>query len=324
MMPLLTGEAANGEGEMGVAATATNVARAFEQGLDEVYGKFTSRALGAASRYQISCDETNLLRPVRVLSQCMHTHRQANGLKDEWQDHFFILLQKSGQIRISSDEHSGLLRPNDLMILDGISAYDYLTTRRSESLLAPFAYDFVPDPRTVLAACGQRIDGSNGVGHVLSTTLSAMLATPRPDCDADCQALRGAVSILLRRVVESVPSAPLPPDGDGLMLRLEAYALAHLSDPGLGPDTLSDAVGVSRRQLYRLFAEAGASPGAWLWMLRLREAHTRLVSPNFADQSLTRIAFDVGFNDMAHFSRLYRGHFGVSPRENRRRAFSQD
>ncbi|HZV09032.1 MAG TPA: helix-turn-helix transcriptional regulator, partial [Novosphingobium sp.] len=87
--------------------------------------------------------------------------------------------------------------------------------------------------------------------------------------------------------------------------------------PALSPDAIALGLGVSRRQLYRAFAEAGQTPASWLWSLRTEQAHLRLTSPQECAKSLTQLAFDVGFNDMAHFSRSYRARFGCTPRQAR-------
>jgi AraC-like DNA-binding protein len=38
-----------------------------------------------------------------------------------------------------------------------------------------------------------------------------------------------------------------------------------------------------------------------------------LADPQFADSSITEIAFGVGFEDMSHFARVFKSRFGVAP-----------
>lgn len=299
-------------------SASCNVAKDFEAGLDIVYGKFSSRETSARSRYEISCNEAHFLRPVRIVSQCLVTNRQANGLNREWDDHFFIMQQVSGQMRVASHVSTHSLRANDMVLLDSCSAYEYLNARSSETVLVPFHFDFVESRRNLLASCGQRIDGSAGVGKVLATTLSSLINVGEIQCEADRRAMLDAVRVLLSRVLEQVP-AEAPRESNGLLAMAEQIVLRDLADPALSPDGIADAINLSRRQLYRLFAELGTTPSSWLWRMRLAEAHARLLSSAWRSASLTQIAFDVGFNDMAHFSRLYRAEFGISPREMRRR-----
>jgi AraC family transcriptional regulator, positive regulator of tynA and feaB len=294
-----------------------SIAKSFENNLDSIYGKFSSRELSQSSLYGIHCNDGHFLKPIVVHSKALCTARIENGLNSKWHDHFFIMQQISGHLRVSSDGHSGLLRPNDLVLLDSYSAYEYLTARSSKTVLSAFHLDFVDAPSKLLASCGQRIDGSNGIGQILGTTLSTLCSGDGPSDTADKNAILDAIKILLSRVIDrGEDDLPLN-DGAGLLQRAETYVLRELSDPSLSPASIAAAVGVSRRQLYRLFSDINQTPNSWIWQLRIGEAHARICAPGWSSQSLTQIAFDTGFNDMAHFSRVYRAKYGRTPRESR-------
>ncbi|HEX7528373.1 MAG TPA: helix-turn-helix transcriptional regulator [Thermoanaerobaculia bacterium] len=53
----------------------------------------------------------------------------------------------------------------------------------------------------------------------------------------------------------------------------------------------------------------------WLMEARLSEA-ARLIRAG--DDPVTKIAYRVGFKDPSHFTRRFKGRFGVSPNEYRR------
>lgn len=76
------------------------------------------------------------------------------------------------------------------------------------------------------------------------------------------------------------------------------------------------APNVSTRSLYRFFARHDLRPSAWLLNLRLEEARRRLSCPS-ARTSITQIAFEAGFNDASHFSKMFRQAFGFTPTEYR-------
>ena len=83
--------------------------------------------------------------------------------------------------------------------------------------------------------------------------------------------------------------------------------------------SLDDMVAIacmSRRTFLRRFrAATGFSPMAFLLETRLAQAKKRLVS---GSQTVTEIAFDVGFQDSNHFARRFREAFGMSPSEFRK------
>ncbi|CDN51917.1 GlxA family transcriptional regulator [Neorhizobium galegae] len=74
---------------------------------------------------------------------------------------------------------------------------------------------------------------------------------------------------------------------------------------------LAKSVGLSRRQLERLFEEkAGSSPGAAYRMIRLERAKELLQNTN---RATIDVAFDVGFVSASHFTKAFKQVFGQTP-----------
>ncbi len=89
----------------------------------------------------------------------------------------------------------------------------------------------------------------------------------------------------------------------------------HIEDP-LGSDDLARLIGVTRRQLERLFAaHLQATPSHFYAGLRLEAARGLLRD---SDLDITSIGTACGFGSAAHFSRSYRAQFGCSPTQERR------
>jgi transcriptional regulator GlxA family with amidase domain len=90
---------------------------------------------------------------------------------------------------------------------------------------------------------------------------------------------------------------------------------ANVEEP-LASDEIAALVGISRRQLERLFKQyLGAMPAKYYLNLRLIKARTQLQR---SSQSVVQISLACGFASAAHFSNAYRERFGVTPREERR------
>ncbi len=88
----------------------------------------------------------------------------------------------------------------------------------------------------------------------------------------------------------------------------------NVEDP-LTPLEIAERVGLSRRQLERLFQKhLGQSPQTFYRQLRLARARTLLLQTNM---SIMEVAVASGFSTPSHFSKCYRTRFGHSPYDER-------
>ena len=98
---------------------------------------------------------------------------------------------------------------------------------------------------------------------------------------------------------------------------IEAVSLmeANLEEP-MSPDELAHHVGLSRRQLERLFQKyLNCVPTRYYLELRLARARQLLLQTTM---SIVDVAFACGFVSAPHFSKCYRDFFGIPPRDERR------
>jgi transcriptional regulator GlxA family with amidase domain len=90
---------------------------------------------------------------------------------------------------------------------------------------------------------------------------------------------------------------------------------ANLEEP-IGLDELAGYVGLSRRQLERLFQKyLDCVPTRYYLQLRLARARQLLLQ---TEMSIFDVAFACGFVSAPHFSKCYRDFFGAPPRDERR------
>jgi len=103
---------------------------------------------------------------------------------------------------------------------------------------------------------------------------------------------------------------------DHLFARISNDIEARLNDVNLSPTRIADANGISIRYLYTLFNEQGETVSGWVRRRRLLRCRAELDGAG-TEASITEIAFRWGFNDSAHFSRLFKASFGMSPTQYR-------
>jgi AraC-like DNA-binding protein len=89
-----------------------------------------------------------------------------------------------------------------------------------------------------------------------------------------------------------------------------------LTEPGLNADSLAKRFGLSRASLYRLFEPVGGVAG-YIRKARLDRAYQELTASEAASRRIGPMAYALGFKNVSAFNRLFKAHYGVSPREAR-------
>lgn len=91
---------------------------------------------------------------------------------------------------------------------------------------------------------------------------------------------------------------------------------SNIEEP-LATDDIAQLVGISRRQLERLFKQyLGAVPSRYYLELRLQRSRQLLLESH---HSIVQIGLICGFSSGSHFSTAYRALFDITPREERQR-----
>ncbi|NUW75178.1 helix-turn-helix domain-containing protein [Vibrio mediterranei] len=81
-------------------------------------------------------------------------------------------------------------------------------------------------------------------------------------------------------------------------------------------DVIASEIGISRRQLDRLFMEAHDTTAKGYWLkMRLGHAHWRI---NNSSLPLGQIAEEIGIGDVSYFCKQFKRHYGINPAELRR------
>lgn len=107
-----------------------------------------------------------------------------------------------------------------------------------------------------------------------------------------------------------------PPVQKTFLQCAEQVVCQHLDDDTFGVKELSTALYLSPSQVYRkIKAQTGGSPSAFINGIRLRVAKKMLLE---TDQTITEIAYRVGFNDITYFAHCFRKHYGQTATTMRR------
>lgn len=98
-----------------------------------------------------------------------------------------------------------------------------------------------------------------------------------------------------------------------MLLRARRHIAANLGDPELSPSTIAAFMGISLRQLNRLFEGEPLSLVAYIQEKRLEGARRDLLQRGSCTMSVSDVCYKWGFKSLAHFSRKFSERYGISP-----------
>jgi AraC-like DNA-binding protein len=115
-------------------------------------------------------------------------------------------------------------------------------------------------------------------------------------------------------LIDDPSSLMLARSGRATVHRAKRYIEKNLRNPGLTTSTVAAAVCVSDSHLSRLFRASGQSLTGFLWESRLALASDMLRRSDGLVR-IGEIAYRCGFANHAHFSRVFKKHYGMTPSE---------
>ncbi|MGJ7506369.1 AraC family transcriptional regulator [Variovorax sp. GT1P44] len=98
-----------------------------------------------------------------------------------------------------------------------------------------------------------------------------------------------------------------------IIFRAKNYIKQNLGQEDLDASSVGAALNISGKHLQRLFRSQGTSLMRHVWQVRLEHAYALLRANVAGATSVQEIAWQCGFSTAAHFSRVFKQRFGVSP-----------
>lgn len=156
---------------------------------------------------------------------------------------------------------------------------------------------------------------NNGPARLLVRYMNALaLEQPKLGPAAGVAAANAALELLRAAVEPCVPTGRTAVR-EAMRTEIRRYVRTHLQEPGLGPASIARAYSISVRALHALFEDSEASVAGLVRSERLARCLEDLQRLNGG--SVTDIAFRWGFCDAAHFSRVFKRAYGVTPSDVR-------
>lgn len=263
---------------------------------------------------QRKCDRMRISEIYASEQAVTRRYRQA---RDEYEDKYFAILMLEGSQSVEQDGKIVTLLPGDFAIYDATRPHHLQFGQSWREIV-------VSIPRTTLnqlvvgmeqrTAC--QIQTDQGVSNVMRVFLEQMLSQIHHVSDAELLQLSDTAISLIAMTLGGLQRNDITQSRmKALTLtRVKRYLLEHLRDPELNPLMIEQAIGISSRYINKLFEAENTSLMRYVWNLRLERCAEDLANPMHEVMRVSDVALRWGFNDMSHFSRVFRERFAMSPR----------
>jgi AraC-like DNA-binding protein len=237
-------------------------------------------------------------------------------------DHYLVQLYATGGLIGEAGDHGRVLNGGDVQILD--------LTQSNVTQAAPSGTVAIVVPRETLDQAlpapgdlhGLILRGNSGMGGLLGDYMRSLVARADSmtmgEAPLVAQATTDMIVACFQSTAETTERARAAID-QTMRQRIQRHITAHLESSALHTEGLCAEFRISRSQLYRLFEPLGGV-AHYIQEQRLTRACAELCNPAHDHRRIYEIAFALGFSSEAHFSRVFRSTFGLSPSDVRGRA----
>ncbi len=266
-------------------------------------------------------------RVSRFIDNTIGCHITHTPSRLSWTDAYLLVLQVEGS---GSYQHAGqeiILDSGDLVLLDMARRFDLRFPKGHHELVWELRRDTLAPLLTAPEVVGVRISGDHGFGALLASSVRTLAVEAGGLDEASQRALRLHLCNLAALTIgATLPVREARHETYRMTRRQQilAYIEAHLREDNLTAGRAARDLKMSRRWLHELFSNNGTSFAAWIARRRVEECRKLLEDPESDGQSISEIAFGVGFNDLSTFNRHFRARYSVSPRDVRRGSPSAD
>ncbi len=269
-------------------------------------------------RGAVSVSEIGSISCHRVQATKHHACRSAADISTHHKDVVLLNLITSGMARVVQDGREAVLRKGDFAIHDATRPYSLFFDTAFSQLICQI-------PRSLLKQrlgsferyTAVRLSSDEQVGHLTSNfllnlsrfdnTVDPIMGERFTAQTADLVAMTLGTQLGSANVSRSTHrSALLYRAKSFIETRLRAVTTAEVAE----------ALGCSTRYVNDLFADEGTSVGNYVLSRRLERCREDLIDP-INLRRVSEVAYAWGFNSIAHFSRVFRARYGMSPTDYR-------
>jgi AraC family transcriptional activator of tynA and feaB len=239
-------------------------------------------------------------------------HRSPDAVRRSAQPYFNLNYVRSGSFRVRHCGRELDVGAGEMVLLDNRHPYYVWSAGKTKHISVHIPVEWL---RSQMAAPEAGVAQVITEGSPWQTALAAMLreAPNLPSSfigagELGARQIAGGLALALGRVASSHSD-----HSRLLFLRAQEVISTRYHEEELGAGAVADALGISVRYVYQLFAREQTTLGREILRIRLERAAASIREEQFANLSIAEISWRCGFADPSYFSKCFRARYNTSP-----------
>ncbi len=251
----------------------------------------------------------------RIHSTPMEYHEMEEA---SYTDDYFICLSlcpyaQLTQNGITSEQFSG-----DMVIYDNNQPFSYRFPEGDNQIVISVPhFVFNAEVNSFSALLNKTLKSDSPLGSFVSSMIQQAWESEEQEDIYGDKMLSAILSILSSAFEAASPEgnqAALRDKRDNLSL-VQQFIVENMEDPTLSVESISQQFHMSSRTLSRLFSKENTSVMRWVWQQRIKASYKTLVTN--LDIPVSEVAYQHGFSNMSHFSKMFKETYGITPSQLR-------
>ncbi|PBC35984.1 AraC family transcriptional regulator [Rhodococcus sp. ACPA4] len=274
-------------------------------GLSQFDGGLSSAELGSLHISEVSGRDVDVRRTRATI------RRSDPGLVK-------VGVQLRGRGVVVQRDRQAVLMPGDFAVYDTSEPY----TLHFDDDFAMFVLMFPREslsirPNDLAHVLALRIQGDDGVGSLVSPFLFNLRKYLTDGIFPATRMFENAILDLVSAALDERAPHAIQSPGAVILAGAQSFIDSNLHDPALNTAMVAAARHISPRYLQKVFEAEGRGVAAWIRSRRLECCRRDLEDPRLSHESIGTICARYGLGNSAHFSRVFKEAYGVSPRHAR-------
>lgn len=278
---------------------------------------------GGAFDSELACSDVGILRMACSRSMPARVGRSRASAAKMSSDVYFLHLQLEGSVVCAHHRGDAPLAPGDFVLCHSSEPYWFQIRSPAETLIVgvpgPQLRRYVPSPDRALGLRFRRDTIINTLaGQFIAGVWARAAELESAPHDVVARLGGNVLDILATAIAQADGGQPKPPvRGEARRALIRRCIEENLHNPDFGVADVAALVGISERYARKLFEVENETICGLILRRRLEECAKQLGNPARRGQSITEIAFALGFNNSAYFATAFKARFGKTPSQFR-------